>query len=86
MNHAFFVIELHGTSRFREYMDPKMGGHGQLGDNVSDESCWEAGDYNVAHVCGHHPTSICQCNLEWTRGFLFIVDRRAIHDKKLGGA
>jgi hypothetical protein len=82
---AFFVIKLHGTSCFHEYTDPKKGGDGQLGDDVSDESCWEARDYNVTHVCGHHPASICQCNLEWTRCFLFIVDRRAIHDEDLGG-
>ncbi len=86
MNHAFFVIKFHGTSRFHEYTDPKKGGDGQLGDDVSNESCWEAGDYNVTHVCGHHPTSVCQRNLERTRRFLFIVDRRAIDDEDLGGA
>ncbi len=62
-NHTFFVIKFHRASCFCEYTDPKEGGNGQLGDNVSDECCREARDYNVTHVCGHYPTSIGQRGL-----------------------
>jgi hypothetical protein len=82
----FFVIKFHRASRFCEYTDPKEGGNGQLGGDVSNECCQEAGDYDVTHVCGHYPMSVSQRNLERKCCLSFIVDWRSVHDKDLGGA